>query len=32
MHRRDSIQGTDYVANYFVLNLSVSVMTIENLR
>ena len=31
-HRRDSIQGTDYIANYFVLNLRVSRTTIENLR
>ena len=23
-HRRDSIQGTDYIANYFFLNLRVS--------
>ena len=23
-HRRDSIQGTDYIANYFFLNLTVS--------
>ena len=31
-HRHDSIESTDYIANYFVLNLSVSVTTIENLR
>ena len=32
LRRRDSIQGTDYIANYFVLNLRVSRTTIENLR
>ena len=31
-HRRDSIQGTDYIANPFFLNLKVSRTTIENLR
>ena len=31
-HRRDSIQGTDYIANYLVLNLRVSRTTIENLK
>ena len=31
-HRHDSIQGTDYIANYFFLNLKVSRTTIENLR
>ena len=31
-HRCDSIQGTDYIANYFALNLRVSRITIENLR
>ena len=31
-YRRDSIQGTDYNANPFVLNLKVSKTTIENLR
>ena len=30
--RRDSIQGTDYIANPFFLNLKVSRTTIENLR
>ena len=30
-HRRDSIQGTDYIANPFFLNLKVSRTTIENL-
>ena len=31
-HRRDSIQGTDYVANYFFLNVKVSRAKIENLK
>ena len=31
-HRCDSIQGTDYVANPFFLNLRVSKTKIENLR
>ena len=31
-HRRDSIQGTDYIANYFFLNLRVSRAKIENLK
>ena len=30
-HRRDSIQSTDYIANYF-LNLRVSRTNIENLK
>ena len=29
-HRSDSIQGTDYIANYFFLNLRVSRAKIEN--
>ena len=29
-HRSDSIQGTDYIANYFFLNLKVSRAKIEN--
>ena len=32
LHRRDSIQGTDYIAYPFFLNLKVSRTTIENLR
>ena len=31
-HRRDSIQGTDYIANYFFLNLRVSWTKNENLK
>ena len=31
IHRSDPIQGTDYIANYF-LNLSVSGTKIENLK
>ena len=31
-HRRDSVQGTDSIANHFFLNLKVSRKTIENLR
>ena len=31
-HRRDSIQGTDYIVNPFFLNLKVSRITIENIR
>ena len=31
-HRCDSIQGTDYIANPFFLNLKVSRTTIKNLR
>ena len=31
-HRRDSIQGTDYIGNYFFLNLRVSRAKIENLK
>ena len=31
-YRCDSIQGTDYIANPFFLNLKVSSTTIENLR
>ena len=31
-HRSDSIQGTDYVANYFFLNVRVSKTKIENLK
>ena len=31
-HRRNSIQGTDYIANYFFLNLTVSRAKIENLK
>ena len=31
-HRRDSIQGTDYIANYFFLNLKVSRTKIVNVR
>ena len=31
-HRRDSIHGTDYIANYFFLNLRVSKAKIENLK
>ena len=30
IHRSDSIQGTDYIANYFFLNLKVSRAKIEN--
>ena len=30
LHRSDSIQGTDYIANYFFLNLKVSKAKIEN--
>ena len=30
MHRSDSIQGTDYIANYFFFNLRVSRTKIEN--
>ena len=32
IHKRDSIQGTDYIANPFFLNLKVSRTTIKNLR
>ena len=32
LHRCDSIQGTDYIANPFFLNLKVSRTTTENLR
>ena len=32
MHRRDSIQGTDYIANPFFLNLKVLRTTVENLK
>ena len=32
IHRCDSIQGTDYIANSFFLNLRVSRTNIENLR
>ena len=32
IHRHDLIQGTDYIANPFFLNLKVSKTTIENLR
>ena len=32
LHRRDSIQGTDYIATYFFLNLKVSRAKIENLK
>ena len=32
LHRCDSIQGTDYIANPFILNLKVSRTTIGNLR
>ena len=32
MHRHDSIQGTDYIANPFFLNLKVSPTAIESLR
>ena len=32
VHRRDLIQGTDYIANYFFLNLRVSRTKIENLK
>ena len=31
-HRRDSIQGTDYIADYLFLNLSVPGIKIENLK
>ena len=31
-HRHDSIQGTDYIANYFFLNLWVSREKFENLK
>ena len=31
-HRRDSIQGTDYITNPFFSNLKVSRTMIENLR
>ena len=31
-HRHDSIQGTDYIANPFFLNLKVSRKMIQNLR
>ena len=31
-HRRDSVQGTNYIVNPFFLNLKVSRKTIENLR
>ena len=31
-HRRDSIQGTEYIANYFFLNLKVSGPKIQNLK
>ena len=31
-HRRDSIQGTDYIATYFFLNLRISKAKIENLK
>ena len=31
-HRRDSIQGTDYIANYIFLNLKVSRPKIQNLK
>ena len=31
-HRRDSIQGTDYIATYFFLNLRISRAKIENLK
>ena len=31
-HRCDSIQGTDYIANPFFVNLRVSKTKIENLR
>ena len=31
-HRRDSIQGTDYIANYFFFNLRVYRTKIENLK
>ena len=30
IHRSDSIQGTDYIANYFFLNLRVSRAKIQN--
>ena len=32
VHRCDSIQGTDYIANPFFLIIKVSRTTIENLR
>ena len=32
VHRRDSIQVTDYVANYFFMNLKVSRVNIEDLK
>ena len=32
LHGSDSIQGTDYIANYFFLNLRVSKAKIENLK
>ena len=32
MHMSDSIQGTDYIATYFFLNLKVSKAKIENLK
>ena len=32
IHRSDPIQGTDFIANYFFLNLSVSRTNIENLK
>ena len=32
LHRHDSIQGTDYIVNYFFLNLRVSRAKIENLK
>ena len=31
-HKPDSIQATDYIANYFVLNLGFSGAKIENLK
>ena len=31
-HRCDSIQGTDYIATYFFLNLRISRAKIENLK
>ena len=32
LHMSDSIQGTDYIATYFFLNLKVSRAKIENLK
>ena len=32
IHKRDSIQDTDYIANPFFMNLKVSRTTIDNLR